>query len=145
MVRYIPNKETNEPEEIEGEQQLAVKVYNRKKLTNNKTVVGLKLVSYFDLMQEEIGVWERAANCNVIKIFSLYNYEGIPDMYLLMEFAKYGQIMDTIEDQGQTEERLPIATYNQQVLEIATLKGRINWPEKESISDLEIAAKWIFY
>jgi hypothetical protein len=35
--RYIPDNETGEEKEVGGEQQLAVKIFNRKKLQNSKT------------------------------------------------------------------------------------------------------------
>ena len=95
MLRYIPNKDTGEEEEVDGEQQLAVKIFNRKKLKNSKTMVGLKMSSHFEMIQDEIKVWERVAHINVVKIFSLYNYDAVPDMYLLMEYCRYGQIQHT--------------------------------------------------
>ena len=53
----------------------------------------------------------------------------------------FGQIQNTNEKQGENEK---IAVHNKEILEIATNLGRKTWP-KDDVSELEIAAKWIFY
>jgi len=37
-------------------------------------------------------VWERVAHPNIVKIFTLYDSDEVPDMYLVMEKAGFGQI-----------------------------------------------------
>lgn len=90
---------------------------------------------------EEIKVWERVAHVNIVKIFELYDDLEVPDMYLLMERAMFGQIQDTNEKEGIQEQ---LATHNTKILEIATENGRRCWPTNDC-SPLESAAKWIFY
>lgn len=96
VYRNIPNKETGVEQEVEGEQQMAFKIFNRKKLKGQKTsdydpITGvLRMSDQLKTIQEEISVWERSNHPNVVKIFSLYDDTTIPDMYLLMELAKYG-------------------------------------------------------
>lgn len=64
-------------------------------------------------------------------------------MYLLMENAKYGQIQDTVVGNQSKGE---IATHNAKVFDIAKAKGAIIWPkDAEKVSELELAAKWVFH
>lgn len=41
---------------------------------------------------DEIDIWQRVAHTNVVKIFEIYDDFEVPDMYLLMEYCKHGQI-----------------------------------------------------
>ena len=43
-------------------------------------------------IHEEIKIWERVNNPNVVKIFELFDDPTNNDIYLLMECAEYGQI-----------------------------------------------------
>jgi hypothetical protein len=54
----------------------------------------LKLGNNLKVIYEEISIWEKVSHFNVIKIFELYDDINIPELYLLMEYAKYGQIQD---------------------------------------------------
>lgn len=88
---------------------------------------------------QEIKVWERVAHVNIIKIFELYDDLGVPEMYLLMEFAKFGQIQFNNEsDTGD------LTRHNLEILEVATAKGAKIWPTKKD-KPLELACRWIFY
>jgi serine/threonine protein kinase len=54
----------------------------------------LKLGNNLKVIYEEISIWEKVSHVNVIKIFELYDDINIPELYLLMEYANYGQIQD---------------------------------------------------
>lgn len=88
----------------------------------------------------EIAIWERVAHVNIVKIFELYDDLKIPDMYLLMERAMFGQIQTTNEDPKKEN----IAIYNEEILNKSIELGKLTWP-KDSLTDIEISAKWIFY
>jgi len=92
------DKETGEESTVKGVQHLAVKVFNKKKLKNQKTndydaKTGLlKMSDQLQTIYQEIDVWQRVAHKNVVKIFELFDDMGIDKMYLLMELAAFGQI-----------------------------------------------------
>ena len=50
----------------------------------------IKLSNNLQIIDEEISTWEKVSHINVIKIFDLYDDTNVPDIYLLMEYAKYG-------------------------------------------------------
>ena len=75
----------------------------------------------------------------MVKIFELFDDKTINDIYLLMEFAEYGQIQE-----DRYEDDKIIFTRNQAIYDIAVAKGKKIWPSKLG-SDLEHAARWIFY
>ena len=126
---------------------MAVKIFNRNSLRSQKAtiidpVTGLmKMSDQLATIFSEIEIWERVAHVNIVKIFELYDDTKVPDMYLVMERAMFGQIQNTNEGKN-TEDK--IAIHNQEILNKATELGRLTWP-KHTVSDIEVAAKWIFY
>ena len=82
---------------------MAVKIFNRNSLKSQKTTVvdpvtGLmKMSDKLATIFAEIEVWERVAHSNIVKIFELYDDSSVPDMYLVMERAMFGQIQNTNE------------------------------------------------
>ena len=141
-----PEDEDGNPEKIWGIQQMAVKIFNRSSLRSQKAtiidpVTGLmKMSDQLATIFSEIEIWERVAHVNIVKIFELYDDSKVQDMYLVMERAMFGQIQNTNEGKNQDK----IAIHNQEILEVATKLGKLTWP-KHTVSDLEFAAKWIFY
>lgn len=61
-------------------------------------------------------------------------------MYLLMERAQYGQIQDA--SGAKTGD---LVGRKKEIYDIAVKKGKTIWPAHSSCSDVENAAKWIFY
>lgn len=125
---------------------MAVKIYNKQILRNRKCsdvdpVSGIsKMSDQLKTIQQEIKVWQRADHENVVKIFELYDDIQVPEMYLLMELCKYGQIQVNVKD--QTSET--ITEYNPEVLSVAIKKGHLIWPHKLT-NDIETACRWIFW
>ena len=93
-----------------------------------------------ETIKEEIAVWERVAHPNIIKIFELYDDIEKPEMYLLMERAQYGQI------QGASGAKPgELVCRKKEIYDIAIKKGKTIWPDQSGCSDVENAAKWIFF
>ena len=114
-------------------------------LKGQKTVdENMRMTDNLATIHEEIKIWERVNNQNVVKIFELFDDTSHNDIYLLMECAEYGQIQDDKEQDGSIE-----FSYNKHLLEIATQKGAKIWPTRlahnSADGDLEMAARWIFY
>lgn len=109
---------------------MAVKVFNRKQLGYSK----------IETIQNEIKVWERCKNNNIIKIFELYENQQEPDILLLMEKASFGQIQEDEENSNSIKKK-------GEIYKIAVEKGKTLWPESDinQVSDIEHATKWIFY
>lgn len=61
-------------------------------------------------------------------------------MYLLMERAQYGQIQDA--SGAKTGD---LVGRKKEIYDIAVKKGKTIWPAHSNCSDVENAAKWIFY
>ena len=95
-------------------------------------------------IKEEIKIWERVNNPNVVKIFELFDDPRINDIYLLMECAEFGQIQSDQEDGNKVS-----FEYSQEVLQIAATKAARIWPTRLAHDgvdgDIEMAARWIFY
>ena len=52
----------------------------------------MKMTDQLSTIYEEIKIWERVSHIHVVKIFELFDDKTVPDIYLLMERAQYGQI-----------------------------------------------------
>mmetsp|Transcript_24012 Transcript_24012/g.36920 ORF Transcript_24012/g.36920 Transcript_24012/m.36920 type:complete len:185 (+) Transcript_24012:247-801(+) len=144
VFRELLKKSTGERVEVTGMQHMAVKVFNRNVLKGQKTsefdpFTGcLKMSDQLQSIMEEIKVWERNSNPNIVKIFKLYNDPTVPEMYLLMEKAQYGQIQIDLEGGDYLTKR------NAEIEVVAVAKAGVHWPQGSG-TDLEKASKWIFY
>ena len=70
---------------------MAVKVFDRQKLKKQRiTKQDGDMSNMLESIQDEIKVWERSKNVNVIKIFELFDAPSHPEIYLLMEKAQFG-------------------------------------------------------
>lgn len=101
----------------------------------------MKLSNHLNTIYSEIGVWERVAHENVVKIFELFDDDLHESMYLMMELAEFGQIQDDNDINGIED----LVTTNQKIYEIALSKNSKIWPNKKDQNPKESAARWIFY
>jgi serine/threonine protein kinase len=86
----------------------------------------MKLSNHLNTIYSEIGVWERVAHTNVVKIFELFDDSTVESMYLMMELCAFGQIQDDHDITGKED----LVTTNPKIYEIAVSKNAKIWPGK---------------
>ena len=123
------------------EEPFAIKIYNKQNLRSHVSAFHgaeglLQMKTMLDQVYNEVRIWEKLDDKNVVKIFELFDDVDHHNMYLVMQFCDLGQLAFWNEEKKEF-------TRNEKIYQNALEAAEMKYFD-DDYSEVEKVAKHIF-